>query len=132
MRTLGCLTILLICAAFFVWLARQPTVNRDLGIRLQATADARMLRSALLVYRSQYRSLPALPAAGSTAPVYASGPRQNVDLGGHWREKRSAAGEFLDPWKHPFVFRVTGDSFTVLSGGPDGRLATADDISSDD
>jgi hypothetical protein len=121
-----------IFGALALWgLIRAPTVNKSVGRREYAKASARGLRVALRIYEMRHGPLRYMPPHGTTAGVYASGPEQNVEVSDARPENLSSAGEVLDPWKHPFVFRVTGNSFTVLSGGPDGRLATADDISSD-
>ena len=41
----------------------------------------------------------------------------------------SAQGELLDPWQKPYFFHALAkDSFEVISGGPDGRLFSNDDI----
>jgi hypothetical protein len=33
-----------------------------------------------------------------------------------------------DPWGHPYIYRVTGDSFFLASAGADGKEGTGDDI----
>lgn len=35
-----------------------------------------------------------------------------------------------DPWSRPYVMRCSATGFDVLSAGPDGRLGTADDLTS--
>ena len=91
-----------------------------------------MLGTALRVYATQHRRQLFRAAGGSTAPVYATGIRQNVEFHDLPKDRVSPAGEYLDPWRHAFVFSIIGDTILVLSAGPDGRLGTADDISSDD
>ena len=90
-----------------------------------------MLQVALLIYQKKHGELPFTPNPGSSAPVYASGPQQNVYFTDLTPDVVSPAGEFLDPWKHPFTFRLVGDRIVVSSAGPDGRPENADDISSE-
>jgi hypothetical protein len=102
------------------------------GPTKDAQTDTRVLQIALKLYQTQRGELPTLPPAAGTAMIYARGPQQNVDIHGLRPERVSAAGEYLDPWQHPFIFRAAGDRFVVLSLGPDGQFETADDISSED
>jgi hypothetical protein len=37
-----------------------------------------------------------------------------------------------DPWGHPYQIRRTEAGASVISAGPDGRIGTSDDLSSDD
>lgn len=37
-----------------------------------------------------------------------------------------------DPWRHPYQIRRTGPGVSIISGGPDGRIGTADDLAVDD
>ncbi len=130
-----CLVSLVVLACLIagvIWLIRAPTVNRSFGRKLHATGQARMLRFALGDYERKCGTLSSKPAPESSGTIYATGPRQNVKFRDLRPDAVSPAGEYLDPWRHPFVFRVSGDDYLVLSAGPDGRLGTADDISSDD
>ena len=34
----------------------------------------------------------------------------------------------LDPWRHPYIYEGSRDSFTLRSAGPDGKENTADDV----
>jgi hypothetical protein len=38
---------------------------------------------------------------------------------------------FRDPWGHPYQIRRTGLGVSILSGGPDGRVGTPDDLAAD-
>jgi hypothetical protein len=105
--------------------------ERFSGPTQDAKTDARAIRVALKVYKIQCEALPNMPSTAGTATVYASGPEQNVEFRDLRPQRVSSAGEFLDPWQHPFIFRAAGNDFVVLSRGPDGRLGTADDISSE-
>lgn len=132
-RPVGCAATVIIAVGLGLWLLlRAPTVDKSVDRKQDAIASAFGARIALQLYQRQHKVLQFLPPPGSNAAVYVSGPRQNVELSPLRPEQVSSAGELLDPWKHPFVFQVVGNSFTVLSSGPDGRLATADDISSED
>jgi hypothetical protein len=37
-----------------------------------------------------------------------------------------------DPWGHPYQIRRTETGASVFSAGPDGRVGTSDDLSTDD
>jgi hypothetical protein len=99
--------------------------------RGEAQADARMLSIGLIIYQRKHRKPPFILVDGNSASVYASGSQQNVFYDDIPPDKISPAGEFLDPWKHPFTFRIVSDKIVVSSAGPDGRRETADDISSE-
>jgi len=47
---------------------------------------------------------------------------------GAFPERLDKIGEREDPWGHPFIYRLEGDHFIVLSAGEDGREGTGDDI----
>ena len=129
MLTILALPSLLLVGAML--LVRSPTADPAVGRRRHAQADARMLQIALLIYQKKHGELPFTPTPGSSAPVYASGHQQNVYFTDLSPDVVSPAGEFLDPWKHPFTFRLAGDKIVVSSAGPDGRPENADDISSE-
>jgi len=40
----------------------------------------------------------------------------------------SVARPLQDPWGHPYQIRRTGSGVSLISGGPDGRIGTPDDI----
>jgi hypothetical protein len=115
-----------------VWFARTPVANMSMARRNGAKADARGIKIALQTYKMPCRTVRHFSSADSPAIVYASGPQQNVEIRPRRPNSVSASGEFLDPWQHPFIFRTAGDTVVVASRGPDGRLGTADDISSND
>lgn len=115
-----------------MWFLRSPVVDPSVARIQHAQTDARMLQVALLTYQKKHGALPFTPTGGSSAPVYASGPQQNVHFTDLSSDDVSPAGEFLDPWKQPYTFRLAADRIVVSSAGPDGRIETVDDISSDD
>lgn len=36
----------------------------------------------------------------------------------------------MDPWGQPFAYTREGDTYKIVSGGPDGQIGTGDDITS--
>lgn len=56
-------------------------------------------------------------------------PSSLTALAKHDPEFRSAFGSVtVDEWGTPVRYTVSGDNFTVESGGPDGKFGTADDM----
>lgn len=124
-------TVLSVISLLIVVAVWAPKIDPTISDREGAQADARMLDVALRLYQRKHGELPVIPTDRNSAPIYASGSHQNVWIIDLSPEKVSPSGEFLDPWKHPFTFRLACDRIVVSSPGPDGRPETADDISSE-
>jgi hypothetical protein len=86
---------------------RQDFCTPTIEIALQAT------RSYVDAYMRWWRAHP-----GQTCPAGLS------ELQGYGRD------EGKDPWHRPYVMRCDATGFEVISGGPDRRVGTADDLSS--
>lgn len=78
------------------------------------------------------KSLAAKPAAAPKppAPKPPTDPKAPVDpkAPAEPAPAEPAPRMLDDPWGKPYVYRVTGDTFTVASFGPDGKEGTADDV----
>jgi hypothetical protein len=118
-----------------VWLAR-------VGWGLAAL----WLLGSLVLFRAEPLGLLPLSAAGAKSLDRVRSLRAQADLAelardveeyiastGEYPGSLDALGKPLrDPWGHPYQIRRTGSGVSVVSGGPDGRIGTADDLAGGD
>jgi hypothetical protein len=101
---------------------------------------------SLVLFRAEPLGLLPLSAAGVKSLDRVRSLRAQADLAELARdveEYMASTGEYpgsldalgrplRDPWGHPYQIRRTGSSVSVVSGGPDGRIGTADDLAGGD
>jgi hypothetical protein len=100
------------------------------------------LLGSLVLFRAEPLGLLPLSAAGARPLDRVRSLRAQADLAElarHVEEYVASTGDFpgsldalgkplRDPWGHPYQIRRTGSGVSVVSGGPDGRIGTADDL----
>ncbi len=111
------LVILVVIAGFGI---QAFNGTRERAKKQQAKITLGMLSTMLKQYQMEVNNLPSALAALHEMPSDIADPSNWV--------KKSDKPIPLDPWEHPYEYKLNGSEFELRSLGPDGQSGTEDDI----
>ncbi len=111
------LVILVVIAGFGIQAFND---TRERAKKQQAKITLGMLSTMLKQYQMEVNNLPSALAALHEMPSDIADPSNWV--------KKSDKPIPLDPWEHPYEYKLNGSEFELRSLGPDGQSGTEDDI----
>lgn len=118
MEVLLVLVILVVLAGFAI---QNMSGTLEGTKKQQAKITIGMLSTSLKQYQLQVGNLPSSLDALHVQP-------SDVDAS-MWVQKLDKPVP-MDPWGHPYEYKLNGSSFEIRSLGPDGQSGTTDDITS--
>ena len=92
-------------------------------------SELRSIGAALEEYYKEKNKWPS-PGARTVAGAL-SGTGSNA-AGFYNQERIDAKGRFIDPWKKPYRYFFSNDSYVIQSAGPDGDFAEGLNVGEDD
>jgi general secretion pathway protein G len=104
-----------------------PKVVQHLGQAkvTKAQADLSTLKQAINTFYIDNGHYPTQSEGGLNALITNPGDCP------HWEQTLDRKSMPLDPWDHPYVYKVTGEDFDVYSTGPSGQDGGTDNIKPD-
>lgn len=111
------LVILVVIAGFGI---QAFNGTRENAKKKEAKITLGMLSAMLKQYQMEVNTLPSALAALHEMPSDISDPSNWV--------KKSDKPIPVDPWDHPYEYKLNGSEFELRSLGPDGQTGTEDDI----